>query len=228
MRRGRLTILVGTLATFVATALVVASGAAAADPKQICADLADNGKLDGTYTQEELAAAMGSLQGYCTFVVVVTPPTPPAPPPPPATQQVCTEVAPGTPGAVQAPNGKWYTNAPNGNAEACGPAAAVTPPAPPAPAATPPVPPAAPPAPPAGGTLPGQKTITSQPKPTAQPSAQPATGVAGQQSPLRQTRTTGTLPFTGAELAIFALIGAALIGAGLLLRATSRQRAESS
>src|SRR5688500_11091569 len=112
MRRGRLTVLVGALTACAVAAFIAAPGAAAADPKQICADLADNGRLDGTYTQEELVAAMGSLQGYCTFHVVITPPPPPTPPapppPPPATQQVCVEVAPNTPGAVQAPNGKWY------------------------------------------------------------------------------------------------------------------------
>lgn len=38
------------------------------------------------------------------------------------------------------------------------------------------------------------------------------------------TKSTGTLPFTGAELALFALVGLTLIGTGLLLRTTARQR----
>lgn len=251
MRRGRSIILIGVLFASLLAAAVAAPGAAAADPKQICADLADNGRLDGNYTQQELAAAAASVQGYCTFVVIQTPPTPPPPAP-------CTEVAAGTPGAVQAPNGKFYVNAPNGNAEVCGPApkqpapctevapgtpgsvvapngksyvnvpngnAEVCGPAAQGTAATPP----APPAQAAGGTLPGQKTLVQpQQKPQRQaaapaPQPQPQAGVAGERSPLRETRTTGTLPFTGAELAIFAIVGAALIGGGLLLRVSSRQ-----
>jgi hypothetical protein len=42
--------------------------------------------------------------------------------------------------------------------------------------------------------------------------------------PLGTSKTTGSLPFTGAELALFALVGLALIGTGLLLRTTARQR----
>ena len=249
MRRGRLTLLVGALLASLLAAAVAAPGAAAADPKQICADLADNGRLDGNYTQEELAAAAASVQGYCTFVVIQTPP-PPAPctevaagtpgavqapngkwyinapggnaavcGPAPQAPAPCTEVAAGTPGAVQAPNGKWYVNVPAGGAEVCGPAATIV---------TPPPPPA-PPAQPVGGVLPQQKSVA---KPKAQPKAQaakpqPQAGVAGEQSPLRETRTTGTLPFTGAELAIFAIVGAALIGGGILLRVSSRHGSDA-
>ena len=204
---------------------------AAASPRDICDDLADNGKLDRrAYTNEELIAASNdaSIQGYCSIVVVVP------------QAQPCTEVAPNTPGATQAPNGKWYTNY---NPAMCGqvttvtvttpPPPAVAPPAAPAaPAATPAAPaatPAAPAAQPVGGTLPGEKTIVTKAAPAAkaQPSSQPRQAVAGQQSPLRQTRATGTLPFTGAELVLFAIVGAALIGAGLLLRLTGRQKASS-
>lgn len=35
---------------------------------------------------------------------------------------------------------------------------------------------------------------------------------------------SGNLPFTGAELVLFALVGAALIGTGVLLRRTARDR----
>ena len=261
MRREKLIIL-GAIVFAAIAALAAAPGAMAAGPKEICADLADNGRLDGTYTAEELAAAVGnaSVQGYCTFVVVLpqtTPTTTPTTTPP----AVCTEVAPGTPGAVQAPNGKYYTGP---NAHLCGPAApaatqtvcvevaAGTPgsvvgrdgksytgpnahlcgtlTALPTPASvTPPVPVITPAAeqanPPATGEVAGQeKTVTAGKSPTAK--AGPA-GVAGQQSPLRTTRTTGTLPFTGAELLLFAIVGGALLLAGMLLRTTARQKARS-
>lgn len=42
-------------------------------------------------------------------------------------------------------------------------------------------------------------------------------------APIATTRTTGTLPFTGAQLALFTIVGLALIASGLLLRSTSRQ-----
>ena len=38
------------------------------------------------------------------------------------------------------------------------------------------------------------------------------------------TRRTGTLPFTGAELGIFALVGLGLVVSGILLRLSGRQR----
>jgi hypothetical protein len=46
-------------------------------------------------------------------------------------------------------------------------------------------------------------------------------------APLTATRTRGTLPFTGAELALFALVGIALIASGLLLRTTARHKSQS-
>jgi hypothetical protein len=50
-------------------------------------------------------------------------------------------------------------------------------------------------------------------------------GVAGASNDLAATpRTQGTLPFTGAELTIFALVGALLVASGLLLRASARQK----
>jgi hypothetical protein len=45
-----------------------------------------------------------------------------------------------------------------------------------------------------------------------------AAGVA----PLGATKTSGTLPFTGADLGLFALVGLALLGIGVLLRSTGR------
>ena len=38
------------------------------------------------------------------------------------------------------------------------------------------------------------------------------------------TRRTGTLPFTGLELGIFAIVGVGLIASGVLLRLSGRQR----
>jgi hypothetical protein len=42
-------------------------------------------------------------------------------------------------------------------------------------------------------------------------------------SPLKAAKVSGALPFTGAQLGLFAVVGSALLGMGLLLRSTSRQ-----
>ena len=63
---------------------------------------------------------------------------------------------------------------------------------------------------PSSGTLGAQKTIK----------AKPAAGVA----PLSTTKAQGTLPFTGAQLGIFAIVGLALLAGGFLLRSTGRKR----
>jgi hypothetical protein len=39
------------------------------------------------------------------------------------------------------------------------------------------------------------------------------------------TQTKGTLPFTGAQLGLFAIVGLALVAMGFLLRTTARQKA---
>lgn len=41
-------------------------------------------------------------------------------------------------------------------------------------------------------------------------------------APLATTKTRGTLPFTGAQLGLFALVGLALLAAGIALRSTAR------
>jgi LPXTG-motif cell wall-anchored protein len=59
------------------------------------------------------------------------------------------------------------------------------------------------------------------------PTITPAQGVLGatrsQGAALGQTKAKGVLPFTGTELTIFAIVGLALIAAGLLLRSTAKQ-----
>lgn len=138
MRRG-----FGTgIVVAIAAALLGASGALAASPKDIYRDLADNGRLDKTYTKREMAAYLQSaaVQGYGNPVVV------------------------------------------------------------------------------ASGVA-GVSTTKTRPKP------KPTAGVAGVQTPpVAQTASAGTLPFTGSELGIFALVGAALLAGGVVLRASSRGR----
>lgn len=177
--------------TVASVVMLWAPGALAATPEEIYKDLADNGRLDGTYTQAELQAYVqsASVQGYGNPVVIVTVPsttiTPQVTPP------VVTSLAATPPAAVA-------------------PVAA-------APAATP--------AAPASGVAGTSKTLV-QPKPKAKP--QPVAQVAGVatpvQAPLARTASAETLPFTGAELAMFALVGAALLLGGILLRVSSRQR----
>ena len=102
-----------------------------------------------------------------------------------------------------------------------------TPPTPPeTPPSTPSTPPA-PPAPPTGGGA-GPTPPTGGVLPGVSPTVTPTKGALGatktQAAPLAQTKATGTLPFTGTELTIFAIVGLALVGTGLLLRSTARQR----
>jgi hypothetical protein len=79
------------------------------------------------------------------------------------------------------------------------------------------------PAAPVGRVAGTSKTIVK-----AAPTATPAANVAGVQSPVQapvaRTASAGTLPFTGAELGLFALVGSALLLGGILLRASARQR----
>jgi hypothetical protein len=105
----------------------------------------------------------------------------------------------------------------------CTPYTPQPPPTPPTPPQTPPPAPPVPPTgggagptPPTGGVLPGVS-------PTVTPTA-PTKGTLGTTKTLAQTKATGTLPFTGTELTIFAIVGLALLGTGFLLRSTARQR----
>ena len=176
--------------TVASVVMLWAPGALAATPEDIYKDLADNGQLDGTYTQAELQAYVqsASVQGYGNPVVIVTvPPT------------TITQVTP--PAVVPT---------------------AIVPPAAVAPVVAAPV---ETPAAPVSGVAGTTKTIVkAKPKAKPKPAAQVAGVATPVQAPLARTASAETLPFTGAELAMFALVGAALLLGGILLRVSSRQR----
>jgi hypothetical protein len=140
----------------------------------------------------------------CGEAVAVTATPTPAP---------CTEVPAGTSGGVVAPsNGKTYLNPRNGNPEECA--------TPAAPAGT-----TSPPAK-TEGTLAATKTKQAKPLGTTKakaPAEQPRSA-----APLATTKQSASLPFTGVELLVFALVGAGLLASGVLLRATARRRPSSS
>jgi hypothetical protein len=52
----------------------------------------------------------------------------------------------------------------------------------------------------------------------------PTGGVAGKKNPPGAVKAKGGLPFTGAQLGLFTVVGLALIGSGLLLRLTGRKK----
>lgn len=206
MRRERITTCVAVLAAALSVLAVAPGTARAATPQQICQDLAD-GTLNGHYSAADLAAYQQALQndptieGYCSPLPVV--PTTPTP--------SCTVVAPNTPGAVEASNGVWYANAPGGNASACYHAQAST-----VTVTT-------------GGVKGASKTSgvkgASKTKAaparasTTTPTPPAPTHVA---APLGATHTSQSLPFTGAQLSVFVIVGLALVAGGLLLRLTGR------
>lgn len=182
MRRG---LFGGTAAAvFVAAiAFMVAPGAFAASPQDICNDLKD-GKVDGSYTLAEWQAFFRdpTVQGYCTPTSVVIPP-PVTPTPPPETGTTTTT-----------------STAP--------------PPVPLSPAPQPAS------APRTSGVKGAQHTATSKPS-TSAPKSAPAPATLG------ATRTKGALPFTGADLTVFAVVGLALIAIGIALRSTTKRRPQS-
>ena len=217
MRRGR--IATGAIAVIAAALFVVPTAFADATPQDIYKDLADNGRLDGTYSQAELERFLrdASVQGYGSPIVVTlppivtsTPPTTQSTPTPTPAPEVCKEVAAGTPGATQAPNGKWYTGP---NAHLCGPAAVTVP----GPETTP------------VSEVAGEQVIVLNPVTGVAGATKTKPGVAGERhsKPLGATVRSGSLPFTGAELTLFAIVGTLLIASGLLLRTTARQKSRS-
>lgn len=52
----------------------------------------------------------------------------------------------------------------------------------------------------------------------------PTGGVAGKKNPPGAVKAKGGLPFTGAQLGLFTVVGLGLIGSGLLLRLTGRKK----
>jgi hypothetical protein len=200
MRRGR--ILSGAALLLSTLALAGAPGAFAAGgmPQDICSDLAD-GHVDGTYTQDQWNAFFSdpTIQGYgCQGVTL-----------PPA-QTVCVPGQPGQPGMPATPG------TPGATPEQCS-------------TVTPPVSVnvvSGPPAAPVAAVAAQRKTIVARSKPAAAtPKVAPAKAAV---VPVATTRTRGTLPFTGAELAVFAIIGVALIACGFLLRTTARHRSQQT
>jgi hypothetical protein len=116
----------------------------------------------------------------------------------------------------------------------CGPVTVIVTP-PPAVVVTPPTtPPTTPPAAPAPGAQPTPSAVVSAVQGARHTVATPAvTRVKGSRhtvntpvstaAPLAATKTKGTLPFTGAQLALFTLVGLALVATGLVLRSTARR-----
>lgn len=174
--------------------LLFVPSALAATPEDIYKDLVDNGRLDGTYTQAEMQAFLQSASVQGYGNPVIV-----AAPPVVTAQSPATEAV--TPSVDVA----------------AAPAAVATPPAAVA------TPPAAAQAAPATGVAGTTKTIVKKPA-KASPVARVAGVATPAQQPLARTASAETLPFTGIELALFALVGSALLLGGLLLRASARQR----
>lgn len=119
------------------------------------------------------------------------------------------------------------------------PPAQPTSPAPPA--AAPATPPAAPTVTPSAAPVPltpqqpvvvvgvkGAQHTVSKPVSTGVKGAQHtvalATPTKSAAGPIGATKTSGTLPFTGAQLSLFLLVGLALVATGFLLRTTARTK----
>jgi hypothetical protein len=143
-----------------AAALLVAPAALGATPQQVYDDMADNGRLDATYTAADVRGALAdaTVQGYGSPTVIA-----------------------GLKGAgpcAYMVNGQGYD-------------------------------------------------AQGRPVPATGANCQEAGGVLGAQSPALTDAAqgqAGSLPFTGAELAVFAVIGIGLLASGLILRRTARGR----
>ena len=199
MRRGRNTFMVAAVTAALFT-IVAAPGALAASPQDICKDLQD-GKVDGTYTAAEWTAFFqdSTVQGYCSPVVTQTPPpvTPPTVTPPTVTPPTVTP-----PTATPIPPAVSLTPTPSvvvTQSEVAGTSHTISAPSTPATPIT--------------GVAGTQKTVRA-----------PVTKSAS--APLGATRRSGSLPFTGAQLTLFLLVGLGLVATGLVLRATGRRTQE--
>ena len=67
-----------------------------------------------------------------------------------------------------------------------------------------------------GGAKQPASTVVVQPQVLAQKKT----------SPLKTAKVSGALPFTGAQLGLFTVVGLALLGMGLLLRSTARPKSQ--
>jgi hypothetical protein len=209
MRRGR--ILIGAALLLSALSLGGAPGALAASPQDICTDLQD-GKIDGQYTAAEWAAfgADPVVQGYgCGTVVPPTTPTT-------VVTTACVEgkIVTTTSTTVNGVTTTTSTSKPGNGQQGCN--EKLTPAVPLSPAVAQ-VKPAA-----TQGVAAQSKTITKGP--AAKPAVVPSRSAV---VPNATVKSKGNLPFTGAELALFAIVGLALIGSGLLLRTTARDRSQT-
>lgn len=205
MRRGRIITGGALLLSVFSLAGATAAYADGGTPQDICNDLKD-GVVNGSYTAAQWTAFFNdpTVQGYGCGGTIVPPQTPPATTPPTTTPP------------------------------------ATTPPSTTPPTATPPAttPPTSTPAVPLTPIIPvvisgvaGARQTVSAPAAKSTP-----VGVKGAShtvktptsrtaaAPLGTTKTRGTLPFTGAQLTLFALVGLALLATGLVLRATGRRR----
>lgn len=213
MRRGRIFIYLAILGAAVTCSFSsVARADGGGGPSVICADLQD-GKLDGSYTQDQWNAFMSdpTVQGYCSVIV------------PPC-------VYPGQ-------GGSGGGSGTGGTGTTCTPA---TPPTTPSTPSTPTPTPTVTPSPtvvPAPVPLTPQQPVvivavkgaqhtTTKPTTTAVKGAQHTVSATAPSkaaiAPISTTKVSGTLPFTGAQLALFALVGLALLATGLVLRSTGR------
>jgi hypothetical protein len=195
MRRGRVFvyIAIGAAALTSAVASVARADDGGGTSAAICSDLQD-GKLDGSYTQDQWNAFIRdpTVQGYCSVIV------------PPC-------VYPGSNGT-----GGGGSN----GATPCAPATTTKPSAP----AAQPVP-MTPQAPVVIVRVKGaQHTATAARPSTTTPRARHTvrTPVAAALAPASTVKAGGTLPFTGTQLGVFALVGLALLATGLVLRSTGR------
>jgi hypothetical protein len=62
--------------------------------------------------------------------------------------------------------------------------------------------------------------------PKVSPAIKSTGGLQGAQTSISRAKTSGGLPFTGAQLWLFALVGIGLVGGGVLLKSTARSRSK--
>jgi hypothetical protein len=176
MRRGRII----TVVTAALAALMLSASAMAASPRQIYADLADNGRLDSAYNPADLqnAALSPSVEGYGGVVVEQLAPT-----------------------AAVAGAQKTLSCAELKSQAAAGDTAAAS----------------------------KVAAMCAHPATCAELKKQAAAGDTAAAVKVKHLCGTpaaaaATLPFTGAQLSLFLVIGLALVSSGVLLRRTAKEK----